>query len=44
MNGVTFHYYAVPSYRTLVAEYGFVLVDIHDDPSVSTYYLARKSR
>jgi ubiquinone/menaquinone biosynthesis C-methylase UbiE len=44
MNGVTFHYYAVPSYRTLVAEYGFVLVDIHDDPGVSTYHLARKSQ
>ena len=44
MNGVTFHYYAVPDYRTLVAEYGFVLVDIHDDPGVSTYFLARKSR
>jgi cyclopropane fatty-acyl-phospholipid synthase-like methyltransferase len=44
MNGVTFHYYAVPSYRTLVAEYGFMLVDVHDDPGVSTYFLARKSR
>src|SRR4029453_18010430 len=42
MNGVTFHYYAVPSYQTLVAEYGFILVDVHDDPGVSTYYLARK--
>jgi ubiquinone/menaquinone biosynthesis C-methylase UbiE len=44
MNGVTFHYYAVPSYRALVAEYGFALVDIHDDPGVSTYYLVRKAR
>ncbi len=43
MNGVTFQYYAVPSYRTLVAEHGLVLVDIHDDPGVSTYYLTRKS-
>jgi SAM-dependent methyltransferase len=43
MNDVTFHYYAVPSYRTLVAEHGFVLIDVHDDPGVSTYYLARKS-
>ncbi len=41
MNGVTFHYYAVPSYRELVAEHGFVLVDIHDDPGVSTYFVAR---
>ncbi len=44
MSGVTFHYYAVSSYRTMIAEYGFELVDIHDDPGVSTYYLARKSR
>ena len=43
MNGVTFHYYAVPSYQTLIAEHGFVLVDVHDDPGVSTYFLARKS-
>jgi ubiquinone/menaquinone biosynthesis C-methylase UbiE len=42
MNGVTFHYYAVPSYRTLVAQHGLVLVDVHDDPGVSTYYLAHK--
>jgi len=44
MNGVTFRYYAVPSYQTLVAEHGFVLVDVHDDPGVSTYFLARKLR
>ncbi len=44
MNGVTFHYYAVPSYRSLVVEHGLELVDVHDDPGVSTYYLARKSR
>jgi ubiquinone/menaquinone biosynthesis C-methylase UbiE len=43
MNGVTFHYYAVPSYRRLLADHGFVLVDIDDDPGVSTYYLARRS-
>jgi len=43
MNGVTFRYYAVPSYRALVLEHGLVLVDVHDDPGVSTYYLARKS-
>ena len=42
MNGVTFYYYAVASYRTLIADHGLVLVDIHDDPGVSTYYLARK--
>ena len=44
MNGVTFHYYAVPSYRTLLAEHGFTLVDVHDVPGVSTYFLAHKSR
>jgi len=43
MNGVTFRYYAIPSYRTLIVEYGLLLVDVHDDPGVSTYYLARKS-
>jgi ubiquinone/menaquinone biosynthesis C-methylase UbiE len=43
MNGVTFHYYAVPSYGRLVADHGFVLVDVHDDPGVSTYYLVRRS-
>ena len=42
MNGVAFPYYAVPSYRTLTAEHGLVLVDVHDDPGVSTYYLTRK--
>lgn len=44
MNGVTFHCYGVPSYRALVAEHGLVLIDVHDDPGVSTYYLARKSQ
>jgi SAM-dependent methyltransferase len=43
MNGVTFHYYAVRSYRRSLAQHGFVLVDVHDDPGVSTYYLARRS-
>jgi ubiquinone/menaquinone biosynthesis C-methylase UbiE len=44
MNGVTFHYYAMPSYRTLLAAHGMALVDVHDEPGVSTYYLARKGR
>jgi ubiquinone/menaquinone biosynthesis C-methylase UbiE len=44
MNGVTFHYYAVASYRALVARHGFELVDVYDDPGVSTYYFARKTR
>jgi cyclopropane fatty-acyl-phospholipid synthase-like methyltransferase len=43
MNGVTFHYYAVPSYRELAAEHGFALVDVHDDPGVNTYFLVRRS-
>jgi len=43
MNGVTFHYYAVHSYQSLLGEHGFVLVDVHDDPGVSTYFLARKA-
>lgn len=43
MNGVTFRYYAVASYRTLVAEHGFELVDVYDDPGVSTYYFTRKA-
>src|SRR5581483_8740756 len=42
MNGVTFHYYGVSSYRTLTAENGLVLVDIQDDPRVATYYLTYK--
>ncbi len=42
MNGVTFRYYAVPSYRALIVEQGLVLEDVHDDPGVSTYYLTRK--
>jgi cyclopropane fatty-acyl-phospholipid synthase-like methyltransferase len=43
MNGVTFHYYAVANYRTLIAEYGFALEAVYDDPGVSTYYFARKA-
>ena len=44
MNGVTFRYYAVASYSTLVTAHGFELVNVYDDPGVSTYYLARKIR
>jgi ubiquinone/menaquinone biosynthesis C-methylase UbiE len=43
MNGVTFHYYAVPDYRRFIAPYGFELVDVVDDPGVSTYYFARRT-
>jgi SAM-dependent methyltransferase len=42
MNGVTFHYYAVPSYRPMIGEHGFILVNVHDDPGVSAYYLTQK--
>ena len=42
MNDVTFRYYAVPDYRRLIGAHGLELVDVHDDPGVSTYYLARK--
>jgi ubiquinone/menaquinone biosynthesis C-methylase UbiE len=44
MNGVTFRYYAVASYRALIAEHGFALEDVYDDRGVSTYYFARKTR
>jgi ubiquinone/menaquinone biosynthesis C-methylase UbiE len=42
MNGVTFRYYAVRDYRALIAEHGFELEEVYDDPGVSTYYFARK--
>jgi hypothetical protein len=44
MNGVTFQYHAVANYRSLMAEHGLVIVDVHDDPGVSTYYLTRKRK
>ena len=44
MSGVTFHYYAVASCRALVAQHGLELVNVYDDPGVSTYYFARKAR
>jgi ubiquinone/menaquinone biosynthesis C-methylase UbiE len=42
MNGVTFRYFAVADYRTLIGEHGFELESVYDDPGVSTYYFARK--
>ena len=42
MNGVTFRYYAVKDYRMLIAEHGFELESVYDDPGVSTYYFARR--
>jgi SAM-dependent methyltransferase len=44
MNGVTFRYWAVASCRELVAQHGLELVKVYDDPGVSTYYFARKTR
>jgi len=44
MNGVTFHYWAVDSFRELVARHGLELVNVYDDPGVSTYYFTRKTR
>jgi hypothetical protein len=43
MNGVVFPYYAVRSYRMLAHEHSLVLVEVHDDPGVSTAYLTRKT-
>ena len=43
MNGVTFHYYAVPDYRAFIDPYGLELVDVLDDPGVSTYFFARRT-
>ena len=42
MNGVTFRYYAVKDYRTLIAEHGFALERVYDDSGVSAYYFARR--
>jgi SAM-dependent methyltransferase len=42
MNGVPFRYYAVDSYEILLGAHGMTLVNVHDEPGVSTYYLARK--
>ncbi len=42
MNGVTFRYYAIRDYRALIAEQGFVLENVYDDPGVSEYFFARK--
>jgi SAM-dependent methyltransferase len=45
MNGVTFRYfsYSVQSYRRILGEHGFTLVDVHTDSGNNTYYLAKKS-
>ena len=45
MNGVTFRYfsYSVSSYRRILEDHGFTLVDVHRDSGNNTYYLARKA-
>ena len=45
MNGVTFRYfsYSVSSYRRILEDHGFTLVDVHADGAKNTYYLARKA-
>lgn len=44
-NGVTFRYfsYSPHSYRRILCEDSFTLVDIHADSGKNTYYLAKKS-
>lgn len=45
MNGVTFRYfsYSAHSYRRILSDYRFTMVDIHADSGKNTYYLAKKS-
>jgi SAM-dependent methyltransferase len=46
MNGVPFHYWSLTpdGYRSLLAEHGLVLLDVHQDQGKNTYYLAEKTR
>jgi len=45
MNGVTFPYfsYSVDSYRRILGNHGFKLIDVHADSGNNTYYLANKT-
>ncbi len=45
MNGVTFRYfsYSVDSYRRILADHGFELVDVHADSGNNAYCLAKKA-
>lgn len=45
MNGVTFQYfsYSIPSYRRILGDHGFTLVDVHADSGDNTYYLAKRT-
>ena len=45
MNGVTFRYfsYSRDSYRRILGDHGFALIDVHADSGNNTYYLARRT-
>ena len=45
MNGVTFRYfsYSAESYRCILGDHNFRLVDVHADSGNNTYYLAKKA-
>jgi SAM-dependent methyltransferase len=45
MNGVTFRYfsYSANSYRCILSDHSFTLVDVHADSGNNTYYLAKKN-
>jgi cyclopropane fatty-acyl-phospholipid synthase-like methyltransferase len=44
MNGVTFRYFSfsINHYRSILADHGFTLLDVHADGGKNTYYLATK--
>lgn len=42
LNGVTFRYFAVRDYRTLIAPHGFEIEKVYGDPGIATYYFARR--
>ena len=44
MNGVTCQYfsYSRDSYRRILGNHGFALIDVHADAGNNTYYLAKK--
>jgi SAM-dependent methyltransferase len=45
MNGVTFRYfsYSPQSYRRILGDHSFTLLDVHADSGNNTYYLAKKN-
>jgi len=45
MNGVAFRYfsYSANSYRRILGDHSFALLDVHADSGNNTYYLAKKS-